>query len=574
MSRNVAETWQTMLEKLTRRGSTLLDRLPRALASELMGIVAQGETILAKNLQTLLVDTLVDVTKKEAGSEKSVKSESGDTTDSEGGNRGEGEREDGLVEEALMQDLIKSAAEIFARLPSELSEGVLHGVLHGKAPLAALLRRSFNPSPSPDMADMLGDLIASTASLFDHLPADLADEVVADVMQASTPIAASLRDAVVHSQPDSDLDQVAVVSDLVEKVMDSIETRLASDPRSLLKVEDEFTRSSEVEARLDLQRDAPQYMAGVTEGSDLDLESARTQASPSAEIDAKSSEAISSVEPEESPWRDIAVKIDGDALPNTPRTPLTSIPEDSVVSVVAWSSDISSVPHSLSTILAVLKFNDLDIATGYDVFDCDQDGRISLRDLKIKCKEFALEMSAEAIVQLFQALVDTRTGHINRDAWAESLATGDADVVLARRGVLPDDIQLAHAVQDVIDDMIHNICQLLEPPKHPKKARGVSFSEDVFQTQDPAAILPFSPASRVRAPQINMIQSPLLSRTIRNPPPSGMQLKQSADESRGPPTESPDYGRARPQVVTEETAHEDSRGANTAPEMTAKTVRI
>ena len=562
-----------MLEKLTLRGSTLLDRLPRALASELMGIVAQGETILAKNLQTLLVDTLVDVTKKEAGSEKSVKSESGDTTDSEGGgHRGEGDREDGLVEEALMQDLIKSAAEIFERLPSELSEGVLYGVLHGNAPLAALLRKSFNPSPSPDMADMLRDLIVSTASLFDHLPEDLADEVVADVMQASTPLAASLRDAVVHGQLDRDLDHVAVVSDLVEKVMDSIETRLALDPRSLLKVEYEFAGSSEVDARLDLQRYPSQNMAGGTEGSELDIESTRTQASLSAEIDEKSSEAISSVEPEESPWRDIAVKIDGDAQPNTPRTPLTSIPEDSAVSNVAWSSGISSVPHSLSTILAVLKFNDLDIATGYDVFDCDQDGRISLRDLRIKCKELALEMSAEAIVQLFQALVDTRTGHISRDAWAEGLASGDADIVLAKRGVLPDDIQLAHAVQDVIDDMIHNICRLLEPPKHPKKMRGVSFSEDVLRMQDPAAQIPDSPASRVRAPQINMMQCPSLSRNIRNPPPSGMLLEQSPDESRGPPTESPDY--ARPQVVTDETAHEDSRGANTAPEMTAKTVRI
>ncbi len=81
----------------------------------------------AKNLQTLLVDNLVDVTKKETGSEKYVISESGDTTDSEvGGHRGEGDREDGLVEEALMQGLIKSAAEIFERLPSELSQGLLY----------------------------------------------------------------------------------------------------------------------------------------------------------------------------------------------------------------------------------------------------------------------------------------------------------------------------------------------------------------------------------------------------------------------------------------------------------------
>jgi len=559
-----------MLEKLAKRGSALLDRLPGTLSSELMGIVAQGETILAKNLQALLVDTLVDVTKKEAESEKSVKSESGDTTDSEAGGptRGEGMREDALAEEAHLQDLVKSAAEVFDRLPSELSEGLLHGVLHGNTPLAALLRRSSDPSPSPAMADMLRDLITSTASLFDsdNLPAGLAEEV-ADAMQASTPLAASLRDAGIHdlSERDSDLDHVAVVSDLVGKMMDSIETRLASDPMSLLGVDEAWSGGSDVESLLDPQRDPSQKMVGGAEGSELDPGSSRT------EIDEKSGETGSCGscgEPEGSPRRDIVVKMDGDALPNTPRTPLTSIPEDETA---AWPSGISSVPHSLSTILAVLKFNGLDIATGYDVFDCDQDGRISLRDLRRKCQELDLEMSAEAIVELFQALNDTRTGHISRDAWGESLASGDADSVLAKRGVVPENIQLAHVLQDVLDDMIDSICRLHERSKNSKKTRGVSFSEEVLQMQDPAARFPAS-APDIRVPQINIIQSPSRSRNVRDPP-TGMLLEQPADDSLSTQTESIDYD-GPPTVVADETVVEEAVSATKASEMTAKIVRI
>jgi hypothetical protein len=478
--------WQAMLERLKKRGGELLDRLPGALSSELMHIVTQGETILAKNLQSLLVDTLVDVTQIQARHEQSP-----GATGSEGGASGV----ESETPETMLHDLIKMAGDVFDRLPSEHSEGLLQGVLQGNTPLASLLRSKSSETAEVGMRDRLVDLVTSAGSLFDILPADLADEIMASIMQSSTPLAVCLRDTASGSAPtsliaqdpsdgDNDIEHVAIVGELLGNVMDSIEERLATDLASLMGLGDSEGLSGRADdvAQLDAAND-PRRTSDVERSMESGESSCTGAASEGVRSEGEKDEG-------DSEKTRISLKIDGNAAPSTPRTPLSSIPEDVPVSIAAWTAGNSSVPQSLNTILAVLKFNSIDVPTGYDVFDFDQDGRLSLRDLRKKCQELALEMSAEAVVELFQALADARTGFISREVWEECLASGDADSVLNQRGVADmADIHLLHTVQDVVDDIIDSLIREMEPPKarDPKKTRGVSFAEEVdAQGQDTA----------------------------------------------------------------------------------------
>lgn len=488
---------QTKLEKLKKRGGELLDRLPGALSSELMHIVAQSETVLAKSLQSLLVDTLMDVTKIQAQHEQSSPGD----TDSEGAASGV----ESETPETMLRDLNKMAGDVFDRLPSEHSEGLLQGVLQGNAELASLCKRS-SDTAEDDMGDWLVDLVTSAGSLFDILPADLADEIIASIMQGSTPLAVCLLDSALGSEPASriaqdpseggnDIEHVAVVGELLWKVMNSIEERLATNSPSLMLGDGEVIKSAASEGAVRdaryLKDDFAKLDAAKNSRITFDLERG-VESGESSDVGAASEGVSSEGEGAEgdSPKTRISVKIDGNAGPTTTRTPLSSIPEDAPVSIAAWTASTSSVPQSLNNISAVLKFNNIDVATGYAVFDLDQDGRVSLRDLRKKSQELALEMSDEAVVELFQTLVDARTGFISREVWEECLASGDADSVLNQRGVADmADMHLLHTVQDVMDDIIDFLVREMEPPKakDPKKTRGVPFAEDVdVQRQDTA----------------------------------------------------------------------------------------
>ena len=89
-----------MLDSLKKRGCELLDRLPGALSSELMLIISQGESILAQNMQALLVGTLMDVTKNEAEREKS------------GSDSGPGNWEEEENKELQLRELPDSPADV------------------------------------------------------------------------------------------------------------------------------------------------------------------------------------------------------------------------------------------------------------------------------------------------------------------------------------------------------------------------------------------------------------------------------------------------------------------------------
>ena len=95
--------------------------------------------------------------------------------------------------------------------------------------------------------------------------------------------------------------------------------------------------------------------------------------------------------------------------------------------------------------------------------------------------------------------------------------SGDPDEVLAKRGVEPNLIHITHAVQDTVDDIIATVSRQMAPPKDPKKARGVSFSEAIPAGHD--ALLPLtsaghSPATDIRQPQITIVSTMYPERSL------------------------------------------------------------
>ena len=557
-----------MLDSLKKRGCELLDRLPGALSSELMLIISQGESILAQNMQALLVGTLMDVTKNEAEREKS------------GSDSGPGNWEEEENKELQLRELLHIAADVFDRQPSEHTQ-----LLQNASSLASSLRcRPTGDTPEGALKARIVNFVKCAAHLLDILPADLAEDIIAEIMHASNPLPVSLRSHMLDaegsstqpdgsstshsvSEGDTGIDHVKAGAELVETVLNSIEQRLASDSTSLMRLGEGWNGYAEnVKQELDLrnlnpkqidlptaidnligdavtdtiqatvfaairnltEKSSSEQQLGASERADVPAAQAKVQDSDVVDEAAVKETVEESMERVGEPSKiGILVKIDGNYASNISRTPLSSIPENMPVTMVAWSTGESSVPRSLNTILAVLKFNNLGISIGYDVFDFDGDGRISLRDLRKKCQELALEMSAEDVVELFQTLADGRTGHITREVWEESLASGDADSILMKRGVA--DIQVTHMLQDVMDDIIDAIVRQEEPPKakDPKKFRGVSFSEEVIQEQNStplkmvvnAPITLHLPETSFRTPQANNRQtaSHFFIRTVKTP---------------------------------------------------------
>jgi len=559
-----------MLDSLKKRGCELLDRLPGALSSELMLIISQGESILAQNMQALLVDTLMDVTKNEAEREKS------------GSDSGRGNWEEEENKELQLRELLHIAADVFDRQPSEHTQLLQHA-----SSLASSLRcRPSGDTPEGELKARIVDFVKCAANLLDILPADLAEDIIAEIMHASTPLPVCLRSHVLDaegsstqpngsstshsvSEGDTGIDHVKAGAELVETVLNSIEQRLASDSTSLMRLGEGAGwngYAENVKQELDLRNLNPKQIElptaidkligdavtdtiqatvfaairNLTEkgSSEQQLGAGQRADVPAAQAELQDSDVVDEAAVKETVEESmervgepskigILVKIDGNYSSNISRTPLSSIPENMPVTMVAWSTGDSSVARSLNTILAVLKFNDLGISIGYDAFDFDGDGRISLRDLRKKCLELALEMSAEDVVELFQTLADGRTGHITREVWEESLASGDADSILMKRGVA--DIQVTHMLQDVMDDIIDAIVRQEEPPKakDPKKFRGVSFSEEIIQEHNStplkkvvnAPITLHFPETSFRTPQANNRQtaSHFSIRTVKTP---------------------------------------------------------
>jgi Ca2+-binding EF-hand superfamily protein len=95
----------------------------------------------------------------------------------------------------------------------------------------------------------------------------------------------------------------------------------------------------------------------------------------------------------------------------------------------------SKVSSSIDLIAGALMFNQLSASDGYDAFDADEDGKVSLVDLQSAAAQLQLAISEQDIRSLFESLDKGRTGYIPREAWVQTIGFGDGEDILKSRGL-------------------------------------------------------------------------------------------------------------------------------------------
>jgi hypothetical protein len=96
---------------------------------------------------------------------------------------------------------------------------------------------------------------------------------------------------------------------------------------------------------------------------------------------------------------------------------------------------VLQITGSLDAIAAALAFNKLTIDQGYDAFDADEDGKVSLKDLLAAENILRLGISESSVQALFDHLDPDKLGYISRDHWKDALASAKADHVLRECGL-------------------------------------------------------------------------------------------------------------------------------------------
>ena len=97
------------------------------------------------------------------------------------------------------------------------------------------------------------------------------------------------------------------------------------------------------------------------------------------------------------------------------------------------------VQAAVNTIAAALIFNGLNPEDGYDAFDADEDGQVSLKDLQNAVKTLSLEIAEEDSKRLFETLDTGKNGFIAREAWVEAMSDANTeDVLKSRKAILSD----------------------------------------------------------------------------------------------------------------------------------------
>lgn len=91
---------------------------------------------------------------------------------------------------------------------------------------------------------------------------------------------------------------------------------------------------------------------------------------------------------------------------------------------------------ALDLIAAALSFNGVNAeAEGYDCFDLDSDGAVTLKDFEQSCESLQLELTPAALKAVWQLLDSTRSGMVQRETWAVYMRTTQVERVLRARGV-------------------------------------------------------------------------------------------------------------------------------------------
>jgi len=90
---------------------------------------------------------------------------------------------------------------------------------------------------------------------------------------------------------------------------------------------------------------------------------------------------------------------------------------------------------AINTIAAALVYNSLSPEDGYDAFDVDDDGKLSLSDLLSAVTQLKLEISEGDCKSVFENLDAGKTGFIPKAAWVEVIAGANVEDILKLRGV-------------------------------------------------------------------------------------------------------------------------------------------
>ena len=80
-----------------------------------------------------------------------------------------------------------------------------------------------------------------------------------------------------------------------------------------------------------------------------------------------------------------------------------------------------SVQLALDLIAASLAYNNLSPEDGYDAFDVDEDGKVSLDDLTSAVASLNLQLENEGIRAAFAHLDHENTGFIDKDVWGRAI---------------------------------------------------------------------------------------------------------------------------------------------------------
>ena len=137
---------------------------------------------------------------------------------------------------------------------------------------------------------------------------------------------------------------------------------------------------------------------------------------------------------------------------------------------------------AMNAIAATLRVNSLSPVDGYDEFDDDQDGRLSMSDLKAANSILHMDLSEENLRALFLLLDPLKEGYIRQEQWTKSfaLATGVEDL-LRSRGCDHRGISIGPQADDMVaeakpNDLSNKICALI-------KYNGLS-SDSAFEEFD------------------------------------------------------------------------------------------
>ena len=95
----------------------------------------------------------------------------------------------------------------------------------------------------------------------------------------------------------------------------------------------------------------------------------------------------------------------------------------------------AAVKGAITVIAAALRYNEMSPAQGYEAFDVDQDGTVSLDDLSVAADKLDLRLEPAQLAALL-AFLDVRgVGFADTEAWCAVMADADYDDMLRDRGV-------------------------------------------------------------------------------------------------------------------------------------------